>query len=270
MRKTKAKATVDSIDRAIGLGRAPRLPTRIPLWKNRYLYAALLIIGTIALLPVTANSENLVESVSAIYLYGLALLVAVWAAHGKAGHLFIVAVLVLSALFMDHMHEAEFIPRQSAWFVLTVGLWISATVRVLLVIARDLSDKPYIRTNEILGAVTIYLLLGTLWTSFYVTEVTFDPQAFYLDPERFDHQVPTSGDLLFFSFATLTTLGYGDITPMSALARSLAVVEAVVGVLFLATLIARFVSVGSAPMGTGEVASRDDADDDETGEPPSA
>ncbi len=242
------ESTFVEINRAIGLQQVPRLPGQTPFWKHRYLYVVLLVIATIGVLPVTANSVNVVESVSALYLYAMALLVSVWAARGSAGHMFIVAVLTLSALFMDHMHQLEIIPRVSAWFILTVSFWISATIRVLLIIGRDLAAKTQIGTNEILGAVAIYLFIGTLWTSFYVAEVTYDSQAFYLDPERFDHQVPRAGDLLFFSFATLTTLGYGDITPMSSLARSLAVVESVVGVLFLATLIARFVSVGSVPV----------------------
>jgi len=251
--KTSIAKRMRIIEHAIGLRSMPRMPTRIPLWKNRYLYVCVLLIATIAILPVTVNSPVLLESVFSLYLYAIALLTAVWAARGSIGHMFIVGVLVISALFMEHLHELDVINRKSVWFIFTVGLWICATVRSLFIIGRDLSDTPSIRLNEILGAMAVYLLLGILWTTFYVTEVVFDPHAFYLDPERYSNTVASAGDLLFFSFATLTTLGYGDVTPMSALARSLAVVEAVVGVLFLATLIARFVSVGNMHELTSEL-----------------
>lgn len=56
---------------------------------------------------------------------------------------------------------------------------------------------------------------------------------------------PTLADFLYYSFVTLTTLGFGDITPVTARARSLAVLEAVTGVLFVALLIARLVGMYS-------------------------
>jgi len=55
-----------------------------------------------------------------------------------------------------------------------------------------------------------------------------------------------SGELFYFSFVTLTTLGYGDITPIHPLARSLATMEAIVGVTFLATFLARLVGLHSS------------------------
>ena len=52
-----------------------------------------------------------------------------------------------------------------------------------------------------------------------------------------------SSELLFYSFITLTTVGYGDITPVSSYARSLAVLEAICGVLYVATFVARLVAL---------------------------
>ena len=51
------------------------------------------------------------------------------------------------------------------------------------------------------------------------------------------------GDLLYYSFVTLGTVGYGDVTPASPAARSLSLIEAVVGIMYVATMIARFVSI---------------------------
>jgi len=97
-------------------------------------------------------------------------------------------------------------------------------------------------------AISTYILLGVMWVSLYsiVAIVTpDDPGAFTssyaLDPELF------YVDLHYFSFVTLTTLGYGDIIPVAPLAKSLAVLEAMTGVLYLAVTIASL--VGKAASG---------------------
>ena len=78
------------------------------------------------------------------------------------------------------------------------------------------------------------------------------PGAIYFDPGRFpeplvvrDNSLLTRGasDLLYYSFVTLGTVGYGDVTPSSPAARSLSLIEAVIGIMYVATMIARFVSI---------------------------
>lgn len=95
---------------------------------------------------------------------------------------------------------------------------------------------------RIQGAVAVYLLLGLEWTNFYELVFRLWPDAFHFT--RFEQAAarPTHG-LAYFSFVTLTTLGYGDITPLHPVARSLAVGEALVGQLYPAILIARLVSM---------------------------
>jgi hypothetical protein len=76
---------------------------------------------------------------------------------------------------------------------------------------------------------------------------TAQPGSFYVSSaQNLDHMINWS-DLMFFSFVTLTTLGYGDITPVTSAARSLAVIEAVFGVLYNAILIARLVGLYRPP-----------------------
>ncbi len=88
-------------------------------------------------------------------------------------------------------------------------------------------------------ALCTYILLGTVWTLFYAPAVELNPEAF---SQPMDQPGSTPGAMLvYFSFVTLTTLGYGDISPVSYLARSLAIIEALTGTLFLAVLISRLV-----------------------------
>ena len=79
-------------------------------------------------------------------------------------------------------------------------------------------------------------------TAFQLVE-GMQPGSFYIDPARNVDGIVNWADLLFYSFATLTTLGYGDITPITSPARSLAALEAVTGVLYIAFLVARLVGL---------------------------
>lgn len=98
----------------------------------------------------------------------------------------------------------------------------------------------------ILAALCVYLLLGIIWTELYVAVAAADPAAFAHPPFAAvgDGAVhPVRRTLGYFSFVTLTTLGYGDVTPVSGAARGLAVLEAIFGQLYLVTMIARLVAL---------------------------
>jgi voltage-gated potassium channel Kch len=85
------------------------------------------------------------------------------------------------------------------------------------------------------------LLIGISFASLYHLTYLITPGAFYygVDPGA----ILTFSDFVYFSFVTLATLGYGDIVPMTAQARSFAILEAITGALYLAVLIAKIVSL---------------------------
>lgn len=93
--------------------------------------------------------------------------------------------------------------------------------------------------HRIVGAVAVYIMLGIIWSQLYRLVLTLDPAAF-----RHDEATPLGRQsLVYFSFVTMTTVGFGDITPVHQVARSLATMEALVGQLYPAILIARLVSL---------------------------
>ena len=93
--------------------------------------------------------------------------------------------------------------------------------------------------DTLFGAVSIYLSLGIVFGIVYTTIARLDPAAFH------PAQVITAGksELYYFSFVSLTTLGYGDISPVGDLPQILSTLEAIAGVVLLATLIGRIVSL---------------------------
>lgn len=113
-----------------------------------------------------------------------------------------------------------------------------------VIIAVQVFKEGRITINHIQSAVAIYLLLGLMWGFLYQAAALKDPGAFV----RASSSVPGSvdvlkRDLLYYSFTTLTTVGYGDIAPVHPAARMLAVLEAIVGQLFPAILITWLVSM---------------------------
>ena len=94
--------------------------------------------------------------------------------------------------------------------------------------------------NIIVGSVALYLVLGLIWGIFYTMVLQFSPEAFKgIEPE---HWVEALTTMTYFSFVTLTTLGYGDISPATRMTEVLVVLEAVTGMFYLAIVVASLIS----------------------------
>lgn len=103
-----------------------------------------------------------------------------------------------------------------------------------------------VNVYRILGAIAVYLVLGLLWANAYIFVHLAIPDSFNFGSTTPSGQ-PPSADMLYFSFVTLTTVGFGDITAVHPVARSLVVMEALVGQLYPAVLLARLVTQYAGP-----------------------
>lgn len=100
--------------------------------------------------------------------------------------------------------------------------------------------QPQLPNAEtIFGALCIYLLVGFSFASVYGAVAAFQPKAFYFDPLTNVHTAPDRFDFIYYRFATMTSLGAAGITAVSSQARSITLLEAILGVLYLAVLVAR-------------------------------
>ena len=98
-----------------------------------------------------------------------------------------------------------------------------------------------VNQNKIVGAICIYLLLGLLWAFAFLIVEAFIPGSMNgLDHNQWQHN---TDDLVYYSIVTLTTLGYGDITPDQPITRFLAYMEAVTGVFYMAILVASLIGI---------------------------
>ena len=128
-----------------------------------------------------------------------------------------------------------------------VGVWSTALL-VLAIgsVVAMLVEKPFVDTSSVLGVLCIYLLLGLLFAGVHQIAAAFQPH--YLNGAG---QPPDSSDLLYFSVITMTTVGYGDLTPACLAARAVAVVEAITGQLYLVSVVAIVVAGWRRPGGAG-------------------
>jgi hypothetical protein len=112
---------------------------------------------------------------------------------------------------------------------------------------------PRVDANVLCAGLSGYLLLGLLWVPTYVMVAQLNPGAFKMSSGAGSSMNGYSA--FYFSFITLCTVGYGDVTPVSNGARMLAVVEAIAGVFYVAVLISRLVAVYSATQPSAATAS---------------
>ena len=123
-------------------------------------------------------------------------------------------------------------------YPLALFAYITYAIFFLLAIAillHRIFSEQNVSLDTIIGGITVFILIGDLWFIFYQTVYLFNPHAFSDSVNSFG--------LLYFSFTTLTTVGYGDINPVVPMAQVLANLEGIVGVMFPAIFIGRLVGV---------------------------
>lgn len=132
-----------------------------------------------------------------------------------------ILALAGTGIFFSYLSLCSYI----IFLILTISLAIRQVVR----------SGP-INANRVIGVICIYLLLGLIWSLFYVLINMFIPDSFSIQigGSPFEQAQP----FLYYSFVTLTTLGYGDISPLGETARALSTIEAILGQLYIAILVA--------------------------------
>ena len=150
------------------------------------------------------------------------------------------------AVLLVVLSVVTIVARWSEWVLPFAALPVfrdAATLMALLTLAGAVGINVFASGralgDRIFGAIVLYLLLGVMCAAAYAMVDSLVPQAFagQLDPKT------GIADWIYFSFVTLTTVGYGDITPVARIARSIAMLEALTGQLYPAIIIARLVSL---------------------------
>ncbi|HEB81989.1 MAG TPA: two pore domain potassium channel family protein [Gammaproteobacteria bacterium] len=147
---------------------------------------------------------------------------------------FIVATLALVAIGV----MLERLQLYYLHLLLLLGFYLWA----IWLAAKEVFFSGVVDMNRIIGAICVYLLMGLIWTTLYLFIAQAVPGAFNGLEQRAWYE--NFSEAAYYSFVTITTLGYGDITPVAPLARFLAYMEAVIGVFYMAILVASLIGLG--------------------------
>jgi len=193
----------------------------------------LLLLGTAAAQQFFDDSmQRLMQSTTVITL-----LVAVWGVKSKQfilrkTFIFPLAIFIV-AIFSNWLGNAGF---DKFYLLLLLSFFISTSVKT----AKQVLFTGIIDGNKILGAICLYLLMGLIWAIMYtLLQLTF-PDSFLVMQTNSDWYT-LFPNFVYFSFVTITTLGFGDIAPTLPVAKFLVYFEAIFGQFYLAILVASLV-----------------------------
>jgi len=174
------------------------------------------------------------------------ILYALWLAYRKEKYITCpLGIIILIGLACD-LFNITGVPK--IVMVMTGAFEFIASILVLIAILVYVMREETVSLNQICGASCIYILFGAIWSILYFILQLQQKDAFRgVDPSHggdyLHSMMQIYSDFLYYSYTVLTTVGFGDITPVSQQARALTNTEAIIGQLFLAILIARLVGV---------------------------
>jgi len=177
-------------------------------------------------------------------LFSLVLIAGVVAVAQRKRTLVIAILLALPAIagrWINHFRP-DLIPP--------VVFLVGGLILIAFVVAHLLGyilRAPSVNTDVLCASISAYLMLGLMWTLAYWLVDQLTPGGAFSFNTNTGKQSMSGFTGFYFSFVTLSTVGYGDITPVSRAARWLAAMEAMTGLLYVAVLIARLVSLYSTP-----------------------
>jgi hypothetical protein len=220
----------------------PLIHTLVRFWRSDWglsIFSAWLLVLVFVVPPLLPPGTG--RSFVADAAFALVLLTGVLALseHGVAWRLLMGAALVAIAVLLANWVVPVADP------VIRVAELVSILLLLLVVLGQTFRAGR-VTAHRLQGGIAAYLLLGLLWAAAYALVET-------LRPGSFSGAIGVAAGhraWLYFSFVTLTTVGYGDILPVDPAARSLAMLEAVTGPLYIAILLARLVSLAMTPPGT--------------------
>lgn len=155
-----------------------------------------------------------------------------------------IAVFWIATLFPDSALRSIAVESASNW---ALGLYL---FQLVVFVLRDLFSSPEVTNDRLFGSLSAYILLGVAWGFLYTGLELAIPGSFRMGEGLGSIAAPTvqgpaerPSDLFYFSFVTLTTLGYGDISPVRPFAQMLVMWEAILGQAYLTILVARLVGL---------------------------
>jgi len=198
-----------------------------------------LTVALVLLLLINAVLEQFLDGVGQHYVTAsliVVLAVGVWSLRTEKRSFKIGIGLVLAVLVVSLLNLVFDKTGLSELHLIFLLLYLLLTTWLA---AKQVLFSGQIDGNKIVGSICIFLLLGLIWAMAYLLLLAIDPNSFkpVTEADWYDNFSP----MVYYSFVTLTTLGYGEITPNLPVARFFAYAEAITGLFYMAILVASLI-----------------------------
>lgn len=208
--------------------------------KGRFSILLFSIVLMFLVLPLVPAEQGLLDR--SIEIFGLVVLLSCLRAI-TANRRFFMFMLLLSLLNVVIGSTDILSEGSSHWFLtMELGFRLIYYLLVFGSIMGYVLDSGPVTGDKIAGSISAYILMGIVWSVVYSLFLHLHPESFAL-PDHLQSDSVMGIWSIYFSFTTLTTLGYGDITPQLPAVQSYAVMEAAFGQIFLTVLVARLVAL---------------------------
>jgi hypothetical protein len=201
---------------------------------NKFMWLFIFLLAVLIYYPYSLGSD--VRYILYRTLFSLVILFAVYAVSMRRS-LMMIALVLAAPSVVQHMASAAEIKSPAA--VVNTFLAFAFDVFIVVVMFHRIFSEVSADSESIFGALCIYLIVGFSFSNIFLLVTYFNPRAFYLEPGANDHTVFNRLDSVYYSFGSITSLGGAGITPVTGEARLLTIIEALLGVLFLAVLVSR-------------------------------
>jgi voltage-gated potassium channel len=211
------------------------------LFISKYGFQNLLVILILYLTAGPLLNQFPLAHVFVDFLLTVGLVLAVYVIHKRITLPFLMIPMLVVVLGFLWIEKTGYFPYSEKLNNLMLGLYLFFLVYSFL---RYIFSVKKVDSNLICATLCLYLILGLLWGSIYAALQQFIPGSFAGDLlNAASEEADNLQFFTYFSFTTLTTLGYGDILPQSQVATALCQVEAILGQFFTAVLVARLVGI---------------------------
>ena len=207
-------------------------------FKDRFLFLLVSLMGMMVFTQILEEFTSL--NILMDIFITLVFISSIYAVSNKKSVVFIAFALALPmfiSLWVPHVEKIPLLALTGELFGILFVAFIVVAISFFIFKERNVS------ANIIYASIVVYLLLALMWSFIFKVVESLQPGSFSVP-----HQILGKGRALFsyYSFVTITTLGYGDIAPMKGAARAFSMLEAVVGQIYLVVLVARLVGINIA------------------------
>jgi Ion channel len=222
-----------------GSKRVNRLAEMRETWRDPLLTALTVLLVLLMFVVAPLHAAGVIHAQAYGIGMGLVLVAGVFvmsASPFAVAAMLLAIGLLIAARLLPSAEQARLNVRFEA------AAWVTIGFALIWVVARAVFAPGQVTYHRIIGAVLLYLTIGLVFVGLFTLVGVVSPGSF--SGLRIDNAPGLASELIYFSFVTLTSIGYGDIVPVHPVARSLCNVEGIIGQLYPATLLARLMTLG--------------------------